>query len=203
MTDPSHFLQHWGYPAIFLLVFLGNLGLPVPEETVLTLAGFLVWKGELHFLITTGVGIMSAIAGDNFGYWIGHHLGARAALRYGRFVFITAERVARMQGFMSRYGATGVFLARFFPGIRFLAGPLAGTSSMPYRKFFFANFCGAVVYVPLMVSVGYAVGLGWGEQLRQLGQFEYMGLFLIVATAVLIFAWRGVRYQRRTAQPKG
>jgi len=71
---------------------------------------------------------------------------------------------------------------------------------MPYRKFFFANLCGAVVFAPLMISVGYGVGLGWGEQL---GQFEYMGLFLIVATAVLIFAWRGVRYQRRTAQPKG
>jgi membrane protein DedA with SNARE-associated domain len=203
MDDPSHFLQHWGYPAIFLLVFLGNLGLPIPEETVLTLAGFLVWKGELQFLITTGVGIASAVAGDNFGYWVGRHLGARAALRYGRFVFITAERVAKMQGFMSRYGATGVFLARFFPGIRFLAGPLAGTSSMQFRKFFMANLCGAVIYVPLMVSLGYGVGVGLGEQLKKIGEFEYTGLLLIVATALLILAWRGIRYQRRAAQSKG
>jgi membrane protein DedA with SNARE-associated domain len=203
MNDPSHFLQHWGYPAIFLLVFLGNLGLPIPEETVLTFAGFLVWKGELQFLITTVVGIASAVAGDNFGYWVGHHLGVRAALRYGRFVFITAERVVKMQGFMSRYGAAGVFLARFFPGIRFLAGPLAGTSSMPYKKFFIANLCGAVIYVPLMVSLGYGVGVGLGEQLKKIGQFEYMGLLLIAATALLILAWRGVRYQRRAAQSKG
>ena len=203
MSDPSHFLQHWGYPAIFLLVFLGNLGLPIPEETVLTLAGFLVWKGELQFLITTVVGIASAVAGDNFGYWVGRHLGVRAALRYGRFVFITAERVVKMQGFMSRYGAAGVFLARFFPGIRFLAGPLAGTSSMPYRKFFIANLCGAIIYVPLMVSLGYGVGVGLGEQLKKIGQFEYMGLLLIAAMALLILAWRGVRYQRRAAQPKG
>jgi membrane protein DedA with SNARE-associated domain len=202
MTDPSHLLQHWGYPAIFFLVFFGNLGLPVPEETVLSLAGFLVWKGELQFLITTGIGIAGAVAGDNFGYWAGRHLGVRAALRYGRFVFITAGRVARMQGFMSRYGAAGIFLARFFPGIRFLAGPLAGTSSMPYRKFFIANFCGAVIYVPLMVSIGYGVGIGLGEKLKKVGQFEYIGLLLIAATALLILAWRALRYQQRTAQPK-
>lgn len=44
MPDLGHLLDHWGYLAVFLVVILGNVGLPVPEETILALAGYLVWR---------------------------------------------------------------------------------------------------------------------------------------------------------------
>src|SRR6266545_1209543 len=154
MSDPSHLMIQWGYPAIFFFVFFGNLGLPVPEESVLMLAGFLVWTGDLKFSMATAIGIVSALSGDNFGYWLGYRYGTKAGLRYRRWLFITPEGAKRMRAYIERYGATGVFLARFFPGARFMAGPLAGTASMPFRRFFIANLLGALAYVPLMVALG-------------------------------------------------
>lgn len=204
--DPSPFLEHWGYPAIFVFVFLGNLGFPVPEETILLLAGYLVWKGKLIFEVTTAVGIVSAIAGDNFGYWVGHRYGARALLRYGRWLFITPDRIDRMQRFMTRYGIAGIFLARFLPGLRFMAGPLAGTTSMPFRRFFLANLCGAVIYVPLMVMAGYGVGFGLGELFYRyeslLGGFDRVILGIIGLSALGILGWRVVRPSFRALGPK-
>lgn len=205
-SDPGQFLEYWGYPAIFVFVFLGNLGFPVPEETVLLLAGYMVWKGELLFGVTAAVGVVSAVIGDNFGYWVGRHYGARALLRYGRWLFITPDRIYKMQGFMTRYGVAGIFLARFLPGFRFMAGPLAGTTSMPFRRFFLANLCGAVIYVPLMVMAGYGVGFGLGEVLgayeRLLGGFDRIILLIIALSVMAILAWRLLRSPMRAPGPK-
>jgi len=64
--------------------------------------------------------------------------------------------------FLIRHGPFGIFVARFLPGMRFLAGPLAGLLRLPFAAFFVANAAGAVVFVPAVVGLGYAVGYGFG-----------------------------------------
>jgi hypothetical protein len=71
MLDLNELITHWGYAGIFVVVILGNIGLPVPEETVLAVAGYLVWSGRLHLLPVLLVGLASAVVGDNVGYWLG------------------------------------------------------------------------------------------------------------------------------------
>jgi hypothetical protein len=66
------------------LLFSVPGGLPVPEETVLALAGYLVWSGRLQLLPVLVVGVFSAVAGDNLGYWLGRQYGRRAVERYSR-----------------------------------------------------------------------------------------------------------------------
>jgi len=75
MPDLRPLIEHWGYVAIFVFVILGNLGIPVPEESILVMAGYLVWQGELRLPLVLLVGIFSAISGDNLGYWIGRRYG--------------------------------------------------------------------------------------------------------------------------------
>jgi membrane-associated protein len=64
-------IGHRGYLAIFAFVVLGNVGVPLPENSVLWVAGYLVWKGRLYLPLVPLVGIVGAVAGDNLGYWIG------------------------------------------------------------------------------------------------------------------------------------
>ena len=65
------------------------------------------------------------------------------------------------EAFVGCLRAVAVFLARFVIGFRFLAGPLAGSLDLPWRAFLTANVLGALVlYVPIMVGMGYAVGVG-------------------------------------------
>ncbi len=75
MPDLSPLLAQWGYLAIFVIVALGNIGLPVPEESVLILAGYLVWHGHLRLAGVLVVGVISAVAGDNLGYSLGRRHG--------------------------------------------------------------------------------------------------------------------------------
>ncbi len=152
----------WGYLGILVFVLLGNFGLPFPEESVLWVAGFLVWKGGFQFPLVLLVGILSAVAGDTLGYCIGRRFGQRTVERYGLWARLTPPRIETMRRFVKRYGPYGVFIARFVVGLRFLAGPLAGSLDLPWRSFLFANVLGALCYVPIMVGAGYAAGYGLG-----------------------------------------
>ena len=67
MPDLTHIIDSWGYVAIFVIVVLGNIGLPVPEETVLTIGGYLAWQGQLRFSLVVLVGIMMASAAAGGG----------------------------------------------------------------------------------------------------------------------------------------
>ncbi|HEY5725788.1 MAG TPA: DedA family protein [Methylomirabilota bacterium] len=200
--DPGELITHWGYGALFVLVILGNMGLPLPEETILVLAGYMAWRGELRVPIVLAIGIVSAAGGDNIGYWLGHRFGRAKLERHSRWLLGHPGRLAMMQDFVARRGALAVFVARFVPGLRFMAGPLAGALGLPFSTFLIANLLGAVVYVPLGGGVGY-YGLGYGlgaylEQLRDLGA-DLEGLILLVALVGFagILAWRIVRASRR------
>jgi membrane protein DedA with SNARE-associated domain len=197
MPDLTAVLQHWRYPAIFVAVILGNIGLPVPEETVLALGGFLAHRGELRVPTVIAVGVLAAIVGDNIGYWLGHHYGRKALERYGRHIWISADRFEKASAFIVRYGLFAVFAARFVPGARFLAGPMAGAMRMPRRRFVVANSLGAVIYVPYAVGLGYAVSYGAGHVIeRFVGRAEPVAV-AVIALMTVVFIVRRLLARKR------
>ena len=203
VNDLNQFVGHWGYAAIFVVVVLGNVGLPVPEETILALAGYLVWRGKLRLSLVLAVGIVSAVVGDNVGYWLGRRYGQEALPRYARWALGHPERLETMMGFVRRRGPLAVFVARFVPGVRFAAGPLAGALGMRFVSFLVANVAGALVYVPVVVGAGYAVGYGFGayvEQLRYVvGEVERVVLIVILVGIFALVTVRIVQAMRRRA----
>lgn len=190
--DFSQLIADWGYAAIFLIVILGNIGLPVPEETVLAVAGYLVWSGRLQLLPVLIVAVVSAVAGDNLGYWLGRRYGRAAVERYARRL-LKPGRVVVAESFVSRYGALAVCVARFVGGFRFLAGPLAGAVGLPFRSFLRGNSLGAVLFVPYAVGIGYAIGYGLGPYVpyvqHALGGIGYVVLATGVVLVVVLVAW--------------
>ena len=84
------------------------------------------------------------------------------------------------------YGPVAVFLARFVIGLRFLAGPLAGSLGLPWRSFLTANVLGALVYVPIMVGMGYAVGVGLGGYVESIWHAAVKAQESLLLGAVLL-----------------
>jgi len=199
MPDLTQIINTWGYAAIALIVLLGNLGLPVPEETVLTVSGYLAWQGQLRFPAVVTVSIVSAVTGDNLAYWLGRRYGQRLL---ARVTAATPARIERMQRLVRRYGALAVFMARFVAGLRFMAGPLAGSAGLGPMRFFVANLLGAIVYVPTMVGMGYAIGYGLGDRIDQLrraaGRAE--GIVLLALALAAVIAWIVVARRARSRE---
>lgn len=148
MLDLGEVINHSRYFAVFLLIMVGNLGLPIPEESILSVAGDLVWQGQLRFSVILVLGIVGAAARDNLGDWIGRQYGRVAVERYSRRILLNPERVQTLGCFVMKHGFPRVFAARVIPGLRFLAGPLAGAAGLPGRSFVMANMLGALVDVP-------------------------------------------------------
>ena len=193
MTD---WLATWGYLGVFGLVFIGNIGIPVPEETVLLVAGFMAGRGELELRTLYLVGILSAVSGDCFGFGWGRIGGQRLFERLAqRFRFVRV-RYDRLQEFFKPHGSKAVFMARFVAGARFLAGPMAGAAGMPFWRFLGWNLLGAFVWCTLVITVGYLVGdeLEWVERVAHRAS-HWIEVALILAVAGAFFYWWRERQQ--------
>ncbi|HEY7250758.1 MAG TPA: DedA family protein [Methylomirabilota bacterium] len=194
MPDLSPLLEHWRYPIIFAVVILGNVGLPVPEESVLALGGYLAQRGDLRLTGVIVAGVLAAVIGDNLGYWAGRRYGQEALERYGRYVWITPTRLQRATAAMARYGGLAVFAARFVPGVRTLAGPVAGATGMRPLTFVAGNALGALTYVPYAVGLGYALGYGAGHAIeRVIGRAEPVFVAAIAVVTLVLLARRLMR----------
>ncbi len=196
MLDAAPLIVHWGYWAVFALVVLGNIGFPVPEEGILVFAGYLAWTGKFRLVHVIVAAVAAAVIGDNLGYWFGRRYGQGAIRRFGHKIFITEIRFDKARQFVDRYGSYGVFVARFVPGLRFMAGPVAGSTGLPFFRFFSVNLFGGLIYVPLSVGAGYFVGKSLGDALKQIegmiGKVEHLALILLVFAAVVIIFWRAL-----------
>jgi len=197
MPELTPLIEHWGYLAIVVFVLLGNMGIPVPEESILVLAGYLVRQGSLRLPLVLLVGILSAIAGDNLGYWIGRRYGQAAVVRCGRRVLLTPARLDATRRFVTRYGTFGVFAARFIAGLRFMAGPLAGSTGLPPLAFVTANPLGVALHVPTTVAAGYGVAYGLGDHLKRLervvGRAEHVVLLGAIIGTIALLGMRALR----------
>jgi membrane protein DedA with SNARE-associated domain len=151
-------LNHYGYLAIFGLVLLEDFGIPVPGETVLILGAVYAGTGRLSIVLVVLLGFVGAIAGDNIGFAIGHFGGRRLAERYGRYIFLTPERLDKATGFFERHGGKIIVVARFIEGLRQANGIIAGTSGMHWLRFVAFNALGAALWVGVWSAVGYFSG---------------------------------------------
>jgi membrane protein DedA with SNARE-associated domain len=150
-----HLIEHYGYVVIFFGVMLESAGIPLPGETILIASGALAHQGVLDFGDALFFGALGAVIGDQFGYWLGRLGGRPFVLRWGRYVFVTPERLGRAEGFFARQGGRAVFLARFVSGLRVFGALVAGTSHMPWGRFALYNALGGTVWATAVVSLGY------------------------------------------------
>ncbi|HUY26994.1 MAG TPA: DedA family protein [Candidatus Binataceae bacterium] len=186
IIKPEHIaevLATWGYLGIFICVFVGNLGVPVPEETVMLAAGFLAGRSILDLRMVYLVTIASAVSGDTCGFILGRTGGQRLLARLAANFSFARQRYDRLQIFFQTHGAKAVFMARFIAGVRFMAGPMAGAAGMPFLRFLGWNVLGAVIWCTLISTVGYLVG----DELYHALRVAHLAS-LWVAVAVILFA---------------
>ncbi|HET7271661.1 MAG TPA: bifunctional DedA family/phosphatase PAP2 family protein [Rubrobacter sp.] len=201
MDSILHLISQYGYLIILFGVMAESTGVPLPVETILISAGILVQRGSLDLGDAIFFGILGAVVGDQIGYWIGREGGRPFVLRWGRFVFITPERLARAEAFFARHGGKAVFMARFFSGLRVFGALVAGMSRMRWGTFIFYNALGGAVWATAAVLVGYFLGSSLGVVERWTGRASILLLALALIALVLYLTYRWVT--RHPEQVKG
>jgi membrane protein DedA with SNARE-associated domain len=197
LADPL--VHDYGYPAVFLVLFLESFGAPLPGESLVVASALLASHGDLHIAPLLAVVWLAAVLGDNVGYAIGLFGGRRLVLRYGARIGITEPRLKKVESFFRRYGAEVVLVARFFVPLRQLNGLTAGTVAMPWRRFLVYNALGAGLWSAVWCYGVYLVGQDIAVVLPWLHGLVYaIVLAVVLAAAALLI----VRYFKARGRPR-
>lgn len=151
-------ISQYGLVAIFILVCLESVGLPLPGETVIVLAASIAGTGHLNVYSIAIVAFSAAVIGDNIGYLIGRRFGHPVIVRYGYRLGITHDRLSSAEALMRKRGWAIVIVARFIIFLRQLNGLVAGITEMHWITFLFANMIGAALWVGLWSVLAYKLG---------------------------------------------
>ena len=187
-------LQHYGVWAIGLLIMLEDFGIPVPGETIMIAGAIYAGAGRLNVVAVGVVGFIAAIVGDNIGFAIGHFGGRALALRWGKYVSLTEERLDKAEDFFDRRGAIVITFARFVEGLRQANGIIAGITGMHWLRFLAFNALGAALWVGTWVSLGYLAGDHISTIYHYITLYSY---YLLIALAVLLVGYIAWRFRRR------
>ena len=188
-------LQHYGLWAIGLLILLEDFGVPAPGETILIAGAIYAGAGRLNIVAVGVVGFIAAVIGDNIGFAIGHFGGRALALRWGKYVFLTEERLNKAEDFFDRRGAIVITFARFVEGLRQANGIIAGITGMHWLRFTFFNAIGAALWVGTWVTLGYFAGNNITTVYHYITLYSYYVLAGLVVLIVGYIFWR--RRRRR------
>jgi membrane protein DedA with SNARE-associated domain len=110
MEQVLSLIEHYGYLVVFFGVMLESTGVPLPGETILLTSGFLAQRGRLDLGDAIVFGTLGAVVGDQIGYWVGRKGGRPFVLRWGRYVRITPERLARAEERLVRSGVDAIYI---------------------------------------------------------------------------------------------
>jgi membrane protein DedA with SNARE-associated domain len=192
-------LDHFGYWAVLLFIMVEDFGIPVPGETILIAASVYAGAGRLNVVAVGVVGFAAAVIGDNIGFAIGHFGGRALADRWGRYVFLTQDRLDRTAGFFARHGAWIITVARFIEGLRQANGIVAGITGLRWLRFLAFNALGAALWVGTWVSVGYLAGSHIDTIYTYVTRYSY---YALIAAGVVIVALIGRHLLRRRRAPR-
>jgi len=182
------------YLAVGLAVGLESMGLPLPGETLLIAAAlYAAQTNQIDINTLVAVTALAAIMGDNLGYLIGRVAGFPLLRRYGRYVYLTPERLAVGQALFARHGGKVVLFGRFFSLLRVLAALLAGANRMPWWRFLIANAVGGIIWA---AAFGYGAH-ALGHAIEDMNRLGMAALAAVVAAVAVAYFWRRRQAARR------
>ena len=169
---------------------LGIVGLPVPDETMLVLCGYLISRSRLHPVHAFVAAFTGSASGISVSYLIGRSAGGRVIHRYGRYLHLTQKRMDQVHELFRHIGHWSLTIGYFVPGVRHVTAIVAGSSELEYRQFALYAYTGAVLWVTTFLSLGYYLGDRWMPVLR----IVHRNLTIVTVIAAAVFCvWLLVR----------
>jgi membrane protein DedA with SNARE-associated domain len=186
-----------GYPGIFFLMAIESSVIPLPSELVMPPAGYLVQAGKMDMLPVILCGTFGSLFGAYVNYFAAHYLGRPLLLKYGRYVWVTEEKFAKVEKFFLSHGEISTFICRLLPGIRSLISLPAGLAGMNHLKFSLYTLLGAGIWVTILTWIGYFIG----SNQALIMQYSHQALYgILTLSALIIFIYVKLHQKKHKIQ---
>ncbi|MGG1660802.1 DedA family protein [Brevibacillus sp. NRS-1366] len=192
------FLMKYGYVGIFVSLALGVVGLPIPDEVLMTYAGYAVSRGILDMPFAVLSAFLGAAVGISVSYAIALKWGLPLLLKVGPYLHITPKKIESTQGLFTKFGPYLLFIGYFLPGVRHITAYLAGMASMDFRRFAIFSYSGALLWSMTFLLLGRALGKEWFKVVVYIRHYGLTFLLIAAAVAIVIYLFRKYKPTTRT-----
>lgn len=197
-----HWLHEYGYPVLWVIVFIAAVGLPLPTGLVLLASGAFAARGNFNIVLLIGITITASSCGDNMGYFIGRRWGNRTLnwlAQPRRLHVIPVRRFTRSRLYFKSRGGWAIFFSRFlFSAFGGVMNLLAGADNYPYRDFLLYDVLGEIPGAAIPLSLGYAFGKCWEVDGNLLGTFSGFAFTVFLAIFLVSRLVRALLHSKET-----
>jgi membrane protein DedA with SNARE-associated domain len=195
-------IEAGGYAMLFGILFACGLGLPVPEDIPLMVAGALVAKGQMHLVPAAIAAWCGIIGGDIILYHLGKTLGV--GVTKVRFIgkHLTPERIERVERMYDKYGIGVVAVGRLFAGIRAAVVVAAGAIRFNFLKFLITDGLAALVSGGFFIFVGHWLGTRLNAETVERFKHEVSHWLLLILLVALIVVLAWIFWRRKKAEDR-
>ncbi|NOU98531.1 DedA family protein [Paenibacillus planticolens] len=161
-------IQQYGYVALFVALWLGIVGMPIPDEVVVMIGGAMTANGMLHPIPAFILTYLGVVSGLSVGYVLGRIFGLYILDRLRRKkgmdkYFNFSEKL------MQKYGNFALSISYFFPIIRHVMPYMAGLNQMSFRRYAIYSYTAGFVWTLLFFTIGHLVG----DHAQRIGMLIY------------------------------
>ncbi|HJV45032.1 MAG TPA: DedA family protein [Bacillota bacterium] len=151
-------LEDYGYIALFFCLVFGIVGLPLPDETIMTFVGYLIYINKLEFIPSLITSFLGSAIGMTISYSLGKNIGLPLLTRFGKRIGLTEKKLARVNHWYERYGPIVLMVGYFIPGVRHVTAFTAGINLMRYYRFMGYAYSGGFLWALAFITLGYYFG---------------------------------------------
>ncbi len=183
-------IESQSYVAIFVLMFLESVILPIPSEVVLPFTGFLIAMGKINPYLGFADAISASILGSIVGFFLGYFLGVDIFLKYSKKLGFRDLEYKKGIRWIKKYGDYFAFFTKLLPAVRSIAGIICGAFKMDIKKFIAYSSAGILIWSSFLVYTGYYLSSNW-ESIANV--FEKAGVYVgaVFVLFFLIYIFRG------------
>lgn len=187
-----HLIETLGYLGIFLCMTIESACIPLPSEVIMPFAGYVVWEGKMTLWGITLAGALGNLFGSLIAYFVGWKGGRPLLEKYGKYIFISKNKLNLADEWFETYGHEAVLISRVLPGIRTFISLPAGITHMDIKKFIIYTFFGSLPWCFVLGYIGVLMGPQWTtieSYFRYLDILVVIGLVAFIA--YFIYHYRG------------
>jgi membrane protein DedA with SNARE-associated domain len=187
-----HWVTTYGYEALFLLLMVGVVGIPIPDETLLVFSGYLISRGSMHPAAAFAVATCGSWCGISLSYWIGRTAGLGVVKKFGRYLRISESQLDEVHAWFDRRGHWALFLGYYIAGLRHFTAIVAGASGLGFGSFIAYAWTGGLCWVAAFLTLGYYIGADW-RRIAEIIHRDVLMISLVVllaAAGYAIFRWK-------------
>jgi Uncharacterized membrane-associated protein len=185
----QNLIYHYRYSGLLLLLTGGMIGIPVPDEFLMTFCGFQTTLGRMNLGKTLFFATLGSFLGMNLSYWIGRRLGIPFLHKAAPYLHVNEKKIARAEHWFQHFGDRLIVIGYFFPGFRHFTAYFSGMSRLNYGRYALLAVTGAFLWAATFITLGRILGVHWHKITLVLHGYLVRGGIVFAVIVFLVYLW--------------